>query len=330
MVTVALVGVSTGLGKTILNSFLHLNNQQDGPGARSTPSSSSPAQQTQHLSAKGITIRTVDYTNHAQLVSALSDVHTVLPLIGGSGDIMRTTQLALLKAAQEAGCTRFAPSEYAGQGYAGIDMYAGKAEVFEAVKASGLEYTRFNCGLFMSVLATGTPKSMTPVGEREGCKTGEEEALAGLRPWNYVVNMRAGTVDFPGDGTAPMVLTDTRDVATFVYHALSLASWPEDLGMRGDVKSFAELVEVEERVQGRTWLKKHTPMGELEERPSDPGALFYNQTRFAFAKGYGMVGDELNKMFPEFKPVDAETFIEKWWSGVELSEASWEEMHNPL
>lgn len=105
----------------------------------------------------------------------------MLPLIGGSGSIIRTTQLALLKAAQEAGCKRFAPSEYAGQGYEGVDMYAGKAEVFEAVKASGLEFTRFNCGLFMSVLATGTPKGLTAVGEREGRQSGEEEALAGLR-----------------------------------------------------------------------------------------------------------------------------------------------------
>ena len=329
MVTAALVGASTGFGKTLLSTFLHLNSlQPDKTKTHRVVVLSRSANAA--LSAKGVDVRAVDYTQHEQLVAALADVHTVLPLIGGSSDTMRDTQLALIKAATEAGCKRFAPSEYAGQGYAGVEMYAGKAEVLEAVKASGLEYTRFNCGLFMSILATGTPKPMTDVGKRDGCETGEEEALAGLRPWNFVVNMRGGTVDFPGDGKAPMVLTDMRDVATFVYHALSLPSWPQDLGMRGDVKSFAELVAIAERVQGRTWLKKSTPVAELEQRPSDPGALFYNQTRLQFSNGWGMVGDELNKAFPEVKPVDAETFVEKWWSGVQLGEPAWADMHNPL
>lgn len=327
MVTVALVGVSTGFGKTVLNTFLRLNSQNPNPHHLVVISRSPNPD----LSAQGIDVRPVDYSNHAQLVAALQGVHTVLPLIGGGGAIIRDTQLALLRAAKEAECTRFAPSEYAGQGYDGVDLYAGKAEVFEAVKASGLEFTRFNCGIFMSILATGTPKGMTKVGEMEGCKTGEEEALAGLRPWNYVINMLAGTVDYPEDGTAPFVLTDMRDVATFVYHALSLSSpWPQDLGMRGDVKSFAELVAIAERVQGRTWLKHSTPMAELEKTPSDPGAAFYNQTRLVLANGWGMVGDELNTAFPDFKPVDADTFVEKWWSGVELGKPSWGEMHNPL
>lgn len=34
--------------------------------------------------------------------------------------------------------------------------------------------------------------------------------------------------------------------------------------MRGDVKTFAELVEVAEKVQKRKWLKKSTPIEELE------------------------------------------------------------------
>lgn len=326
MVTVALAGVSTGLGKTFLNIFLHLNSQTSNPHTLVVLSRRpDPA-----LSAKGVDVRVVDYASHTSTVQALQGVHTVLCLIGSGPEVMRDTQLALLAAAKEAGCRRFAPSEYAGQGYDGVDLYAGKAEVFEAVKASGLEYTRFNCGMFMSLLATGTPKPVTEVGEREGCATGEEEALAGLRPWNYVVNMKDGTVDYPGDGTAKMVLTDTRDVAGFVYRALSLESWPGDLGMRGDVKSFAELVAIAEKVQKRTWLKKSTSIQELEELPEDAGARFYNQSRLAFARGWGMVGDELNQAFPDVKPLDAETFVERWWSGVEMGEPSWGSMHNPL
>ena len=177
----------------------------------------------------------------------------------------------------------------------------------------------------MSILATGTPKPITEVGEREGRKSGEEEALAGLRPWNYVVNLKAGTADYPGDGTAPLCLTDIRDVSLFVLHALDLKEWPEELGMRGDVKSWKDLAEMCEKVQGRKWLTKDNPLEELAAQVDDPGMKFYNQTRLVFAKGWGMVGDELNKDFPNVKPITCEEFVEKWWSGIKLGQPSWTE-----
>lgn len=178
----------------------------------------------------------------------------------------------------------------------------------------------------MSAFATGTPKPLSELGRAEGCKTGEEEALAGLRPWNFVVNMKAGTADYPGDGTEPLVFTDMRDVALFVLHALDLETWPEELGMRGDVKSFKEAVEICERVQGRKWLTQTNSIEKMQKDADEmPETKFYNQVRIAFARGYGMVGNELNKAFPGIKPTTCEEFIEKWWSGVELGEPSWVE-----
>lgn len=196
--------------------------------------------------------------------------------------------MAVLKACREAGVKRFSPSEYAAGENQSIDLYAPKEEVWQAVRNSGLEYTRFNCGLFvrsawqildkyqgehftntsmdfqMSILATGTPKPLTDVGRREGRRTGEEEALAGLRPWNFVINATAGTADFAADGTSKICWTDIRDIGIFVFKALDLEKWPEDLGMRGDVKSFKEVVEIFERMQRRTWLKKSNSIEEME------------------------------------------------------------------
>ena len=221
---------------------------------------------------------------------------------------------------------RFAPSEYAGNGYEGVDMYQPKAVVWEATKKSGMEYTRFSCGLFMSVLATGTPKPVTDVGLREGRESGEEEALAGLRPWNFVLNMKAGTADLVNEGRGQMVVTDTRDVARFVWKALELERWPEDMAMRGDVVSFRELVGLLEKVQGRTFLIKENDLdGLLDEAAKDPSKAFYNQTRVAIEKGWAMVGDDLNRAFPDVKPVTARQYIEKWWSGVELGDPAWVE-----
>jgi len=303
----------------MLRTFLHLNSKHDIILLSRNPQPS--------LAAKGVDVRPVDYTNHAQLVATLHDVHTLLSVIGGSPSALRDAQLALIEAAKEAGVKRFAPSEYAGVGYEGIDLYQPKAEVWAVVQGSGLEFTRFECGLFMSILATGTPKDLTEVGEREGAKSGEEEALAGLRPWNYVINMRAGTVDLAGDGSARIAWTEMRDVAAFVYCAIDLPTWPAELGMRGDVKSFRELVAIVEKVQKRNFMVKEGDLEalKLKAKSGEPGKRFYNQTRVALAKGWGLVPDDLNEAFPDVQPTTCEEFVEKWWSGVELGEASWGE-----
>jgi hypothetical protein len=55
------------------------------------------------------------------------------------------------------------------------------------------------------------------------------------------------------------------------------------------------------------------------------GKRFYNEVRVALVKGEGVVGDELNLAFPDIKPVDVRAFARKWWDGVEVGEAKWEE-----
>ncbi|KAK0943877.1 hypothetical protein LTR29_004642 [Friedmanniomyces endolithicus] len=326
MVTVALAGAASGFGLTMLRTFLHINSKSTTPYKFVLLSRSDKPE----LAALGIEVRPVDYTDHVQLVACLRDVHTVLSVIGGSVEAIKDAQLALLAAAQEAGVKRFAPSEYAGTSNDTIDLYHGKAEVWTAAKAvaqkTGMEVTSFQCGIFMSTFATGTTKPVTEVGKREGAKTGEEDALAGLRPWNFVVNMRAGTADLPGDGTAPIVFTETRDIATFVYHALSLEQWPEVMGMRGDVKSYRDVLCIIERVQGRGFLVKENSMDEMRARAAgDSGKVFYNQVRIALVEGWGEVPDTLNRAFPDVKPVTCVEFMEKWWQGVEVGEASWGE-----
>jgi hypothetical protein len=61
----------------------------------------------------------------------------------------------------------------------------------------------------------------------------------------------------------------------------------------------------------------------LEKGAEEPGMRFYNQTRVALAKGWGMVGDELNRAFPDEELTTCEAFIEKWWGGVVLEEPEW-------
>lgn len=60
-----------------------------------------------------VEIRVVDYSDHSSLVSALRDVHTVIvTLYTADAKEAVGSQVALLKAAKEAGVKRFAPSEW--------------------------------------------------------------------------------------------------------------------------------------------------------------------------------------------------------------------------
>jgi hypothetical protein len=324
MVVVALAGAMSGLGLTVLR---HLASSPNPTTNNNTYIILSRTPQPT-WTARGLTVREVDYTSHPSLVQALEGVHTLLSFIGGSASALRDSQLALVAAAREAGVKRFAPSEFAlrGGGY-GLELYAGKREVWDAVVASGMEYTRFSCGIFMGLLGTGTPKPVTAVGAEEGARSGEEEALGGLRPWNFVVNVKAGTADFPGDGREEVVFTDTRDVARFVEAALGMEErWSEEMGMRGDVMSWREMVGVLEEVQGREFLVRENGVEEMERVAREvEGKRFYNEVRVALVKGEGVVGDELNLAFPDIKPVDVRAFARKWWDGVEVGEAKWEE-----
>lgn len=124
----------------------------------------------QDLVKEGAELVTADYNDHASLVKALNGkrnsfhkefrklsfaeksnitgVTIVISALGGA--VVGEPQLALVKAAKEAGVTRFIPSEY------GVDpskntpfgFYAPKLKVQQAIKDAGLEYILYGNGLF--------------------------------------------------------------------------------------------------------------------------------------------------------------------------------------
>ena len=305
MVTVAMAGVAERLGLIILQAILATKKHTVIVLSRSPKP---------NLSAKGATVKIVDYTNHSSLTTALQGVHTVLSTVGGiNGDVTRDTQLALLAAAKEAGVRRFAPSEYGVSSLEWLDAYAPKIPVWNAVKGSGLEYTRFSNGMFMNMLGTGTPK-------------GEAEALEAMRPWNFVINMLAGTADIPGDGNAKATFTRTGDIGAFVAAALDLETWEEEMGMVGSIMSYNEIVQAIEKITGRKMLVRYNSEAELQKMIDDvPSSRFYNQARIGLAKGTGTVKPTLNEKFPDIKPWSVEQYLERFWGGVELPEPKWQE-----
>lgn len=303
MVHVALAGASSGFGRTLLTHLLKQKKHQITVLSRSENPS---------LSTLGVTVKPVDYASIPSLTSALQGVHTVIITLASYDHTFATSQLNLLEAAKETGVKRFAPSEYAHLHYNSIDLYQPKKVVWDAVQQSGLEYTKFACGLFMNCLSTGTPK-------------GETEALAGLRPWNFIINMKAGTADVPGDGNAKMAVTEINDVCRFIVASLDLDYWDEESGIVGESLSCNEIIETVEKVTGRKVLMKYNSMEEMERGATEPGRRFYEQVRMAIARGEFVVTPSLNETLPQTKPVTVESYLDRWWGGVQLPKAKWEE-----
>ncbi|KAF2462059.1 NAD-P-binding protein [Lineolata rhizophorae] len=301
MVTVAVAGGSGGLGLIIAHSILDSKKHKVVVLSR---------KENPELSALGVDVRPVDYNDLSSLIAALNGVHTVISTIAVPNKALADSQIALINAAVAAGVKRFAPSEFTISSYDSIELYAPKTAVWDAVVASGLEYTRFTCGLFHNFWAAGTPK-------------GEKEALAGMPAWNFIINVKAGTADIPGDGGVKIAVIDTRDVARFVTASLDLPKWDEELGMLGEYASWNELVDKAEKATGRKFLRRYTTRQELVKLAEDPEKRFYNQFRIAMVDQKFTVPPTLNEKFPEIRPMSTQDFLDNAWAGVELPPPAW-------
>lgn len=117
--------------------------------------------------------------------------------------------------------------------------------------------------VFLNTMVTGTPKNQT-------------EALGGLKPWNFIVDIPAGTADIPGDGKTPVPFTSTQDVGRFVAGSLDLERWEPVSGMAGDKKTYDEVVEIVERITGgkRKMLRRYTSVEELRRKAREGTNMF--------------------------------------------------------
>jgi hypothetical protein len=228
-----------------------------------------------------------------------------------------TYQLNLLNAAIEAGCRRFAPSEFAlcEQSQAQVDLLQPKNVVWEAVKGKvekGLiDAARFPCGMFMNYLGIGVG------GEQE------KEARAGFAEGAFLVHLDAEpayvVVPVRADGSAPsLTLTDIRDVGRFVAAALELEEWGgRELGMAGDTLGFEELIRLCERYTGKKIEVRRVTIQQLEERlkeipDEDMLKRMDCQIAMACARDGSVVPGVLNEVC-SVQPVKVEEFLRKYW-----------------
>lgn len=265
-------------------------------------------------------IRRVDYNSHASLVFALRDVEVVISVLLIPGPAWVTAQVNLLHAAEEAGCRRFAPSEFA-LGYEAqsmVDLLEAKNTVWTAVQASvdqgRIDAARFPCGMFMNYLAIGIPD--------ESVKT---DALAGFQEGPFLVHLEdreASWIEVPlrADGTVPkLTMTDIRDVGRFIVAALDLDEpWAgRELGMVGDTLSFTDLIMLCERYTGRPvetrTVTEQQLRAKLESIPSDQViSRMECQLAIACSLGMSVVLPTLNRLC-SVQHTTVEEYLQRYW-----------------
>jgi hypothetical protein len=260
-------------------------------------------------------------------VSALQGVHTVISAIGfsTSDPSWFSTELALLKATVEAGAKRFAPSEW-GIGVLAtpkIDAFDGSVRIWEACEeaaaAGGLEWTRYECGLFMNYLGFGVP-SHGPGGSKL-----REEALGGREKdgeWLYYPSTCRAELPVKADGTFPRVtLTAIEDIGKLVAKSLDLPSgqWETTSYIVGETLRMDEVVEIAEKVMGKKWQVERLHPQELEvriEAENDAERKLWAQLGLSYARdieGEGWLDGRLNRLFPEVTPLTVEGYLRKYY-----------------
>ena len=189
--------------------------------------------------------------------------------------------------------------------YNTITPYAPKQAVWEACLASGLECTRFQCGIWTNTLGHGAVHDVA-------------EALGGYDGPPFAVQMDRRRARLALDGSGKVVFTRMQDVATLVVRALDLPSWPADTYIVGDCVSYGDVVALAEVATGDTFAVTYSSKDEIEARvrSSDFFTMFFAQFEKAISGGELKLGTSdglvrLDKLFPDVKPWTVREFLEK-------------------
>ncbi|KAK1245862.1 hypothetical protein MKX07_004931 [Trichoderma sp. CBMAI-0711] len=295
MVTVAIAGGGSALASNIIAAILATKKHTLVILTRSPRPD---------LEAQGAIVKPVDYASHAQLVQALQGVDTVYSCIWAYGPAIQTAQLALLDAAKEAQVRRFVPSEWSVPAYDAVAYYKPKKAVWEAVKKSGLEHTRFITGIWMNVWGVGAPHD-------------EKGARAGYAGPAFLADIKAGSITIPGDGTGKISTTHMVDVGRYAAAALDFDKWEPDSVVVGDEFTVNELADKIEGVTGKTLTRDYISLEAINAVLAggpDPGTQMIHEFFKSIAEGGHKLTPNVNQRVPEIEPIKVEEFLKKHWA----------------
>ncbi|KAI0143466.1 hypothetical protein GGR57DRAFT_366227 [Xylariaceae sp. FL1272] len=269
-----------------------------------------------------VTWRSVNYDDTTTLAKVLKDRHTVLSFIQLLSDEGNNAQKSLIDACIIAGVKRFAPSEWGSAGLEDLPWWSGKKEIREYLlqinqKQKVLEYTLFQPGLFLEYLASPhkTAKHLSPL-----------ETVFDFQ------NCRAVVVE--GREDAIWTFTTVQDVASVVARAVDYGGeWPVDGGIQGNKLTASELLQIGERVRGRSFAVERLKMADLadgqlksswtigkrhaavkEEEAAGMFKMVFIGMLLSSAKGMWNVSNGFTRLFPDHPFTQAEDYLAQVFS----------------
>ncbi|UPK98960.1 hypothetical protein LCI18_009895 [Fusarium solani-melongenae] len=245
--TIALAGGTSSIGRSIVDGLLEQGRNDFIIFSRATH----PTLQT-HI---------VDYKDVDKLVHELEQlrIEVVISALSIDNESSGRAQLNLIEAARRSRCvSRFIPSEYGGIDYAPdpeyfpmrirhIPPYLYKVEAAKALEASGLEYARISNGLLLDYWSA--PRLPTYLREL------------------YVmwVDFANNFAALPGDGSATIVVTHSRDIGRAVARLLTLDRWEPKYSVIGNRLTMNQIVQMAEDIKGEKFQVQYDTANRLRE-----------------------------------------------------------------
>jgi uncharacterized protein YbjT (DUF2867 family) len=294
-------------------------------------------------------IRAVDYLSVESLTTALEGVHTVVSVTSAMDGTQAQIQINLVQAAAQAGCKRFAPSQW-GFGSTGWENVLSTKPAFDGVweeclkHKDTIECARFNNGAFMNYIGHGIYPNPSKVDEDTavlqmkaggGYMAGEDEACQGLLREGdlkdgsgaFLIGLKNAIAELPvkDDGSWPRItMTSLKDVGRFVVASLDLPKWEENMNMVGDIVTMGELLAHAEAVTGRKFQVQVMKQGDLEKKmgeiaEDDFMGRMWTEFKTAYIRDMEdevVLEPVVNRLCPMVKPMGIRQYMETFWSGA--------------
>ncbi|KAF4314253.1 NmrA-like protein [Botryosphaeria dothidea] len=268
-----------------------------------------------NLETRGNQIQVVDYDDLNSLEHALAGIDIIISTVSGA------PQLALIKAAVNAGVRRFAPAEFEGRPSLRQDN-----DPLDRGRASALAYlehyrqyfeatTVFVCGVLYERFQPG------------GLAAGRIGASTGLsQEGNFILDLRYMTAQVPAyDSTnqpSYLCMTAAQDAARLVVAALDMPTWPREFRMYGERLKAYDLVSIARSVRDREFYTEPTVESSQTLRyQAAIATTSADQIRLydlaATADGqYDFSDPNLNSYFPHIRMTRFRDWLAAAWAGV--------------
>ncbi|KAH7121169.1 hypothetical protein B0J11DRAFT_58997 [Dendryphion nanum] len=310
MVNVAVAGGTGGIGKAIVEELVLQGKHSVIILSRNSSSIS--------IANTSVPVIAADYTNKSALQTLLveKNVEVVISALMLASEEGAQAQLNLINAAIKSGTVKsFIPSEYGIHYTEEVAAFHPAAkwwlDASSLLRSSHLQYTLITIGWLLD--SHGIPHYKSH-----------------MKPFKYVLDFDNRRAVLPGDGTNPVSVLHSTDIAKYIAAMLEQSKWPELSPLASDRMSWGEMVKVAERVMGEKWDISYDSVESLKqgqatlfEQPEGTYSGFTEEGLRHMVSEFGMMvvtgrmdvttEGTRNAEFPQVEPITVEEIIEKAW-----------------